>query len=65
MSENTITERTPITIGLVIVILGGIFWLSNIQHQGSANAASIKEIKTDLREDINRLEGKIDTLLLR
>ena len=42
--SQIISENTGISIGLVITLVGGIFWLSTIYFQGKANASAIEAI---------------------
>lgn len=50
-----INERTSITIGLVITLLGGMAFVTRIHFQTAANASSLQELKTDLRDEIRSL----------
>ena len=47
---NKITDRTVVSLGLVITIIGGVIWLTTIFNQSDANAFSIKEIKLSLKD---------------
>lgn len=49
-SEAPIGKRTPITIGLVIALLGGVGWLTDMNNKGTANARSIDEVKIEQME---------------
>lgn len=67
---RTITENTLIPVSLVIVLAGGILWLTTIQSQGEVNTVSIQEIKDRREEDVGRIdrrleriESKLDTLI--
>lgn len=42
---SQITEKTRITLGMVVTLLGFSAWLTQIYFQGTANADSIREIK--------------------
>lgn len=43
----SITKGTTISVGLVIVLISGVFWLNTIYFQGQANASDIVEMKQD------------------
>jgi len=43
-----ISEDTKITLGLGVALVGGIFWLANLDFQGRANAQSIEAVKHDV-----------------
>lgn len=57
-----IGKRTPITIGLLISIVGGSTWLTNLKYQNDANAKDIAEVKEDQKE-INKSLIKIEKWL--
>lgn len=44
---QVLSESTVIPISLVIVVAGGIFWLTSIWAQGVANASAMKELQAD------------------
>jgi hypothetical protein len=67
-----ITENTLVPISLVITLIGGVMWLSALWWRESANAASILEIKqvikddkAILREDLGRINQKLDHIIER
>lgn len=63
--ENVITEKTLLPISLLVILAGGIFWLSSMYALANSNEKQITIIKTDLKSDIIRLESKVDRLLER
>lgn len=67
MSENIINERTLVPVSLLIAIgsalIGGAVWLTAQDARGKSNAIAIKETRVELREDILRIEKKVDRLL--
>ena len=63
--ENVITEKTLLPISLLVILAGGIFWLSSMYALANSNEKQIAIIKTDLKSDIIRLESKVDRLLER
>lgn len=54
-----ITEGTLIPISLVIVIIGGITWLTSIYYQGIANASANAELKAHVEQQNARMRGEI------
>lgn len=50
-----ISERTSVTLGLVITLLGGIAFVTRIHFQTTANANSLQELKTDIKDEIRAL----------
>ena len=61
---NKITENTLIPVSLVILLLGGIVWLTSIYAQASQAAEAVKAL-TFKQEDYNRLIENIDRRLSR
>jgi hypothetical protein len=57
-----IGKRTPITIGLLISIVGGVAWLTELKYQNDANAKEILEVKVD-QKDMNKSLIKIEKWL--
>jgi hypothetical protein len=55
---NKIDEKTTVTISLVIIIIGGISWLSNINSKVNASEKQLDEISStgpgSLRDDIKK-----------
>lgn len=47
-----ITKNTSVSIGLVIVLIGGVGWLMSVHFQGLANASDIVEIKEDKKQEV-------------
>lgn len=47
---KAINKNTSITIGVLISVLGGAGWLTDLKFQGNANASAIKEAQLDQRE---------------
>lgn len=75
MSSETIksvTESTLIPISLVVILFGGVFWLSSIWFKADASAYAVTEIKKEikedkiiLREDLLRINDKLDYIIDR
>lgn len=69
-----ITEKTPVTLGLVggsaVVLVGAILWLTTVFAQVRHNGSEISELKDDVKTYLNtvqtidrrlsRIEGKLD-----
>lgn len=54
-----IGKKTPITVGLLISIIGGVAWLTDLKHQGDANADMIQELKEkqeEGKESLHKIE---------
>lgn len=66
-------QNTYMNIGLLIVLVGGITYVTAQFAQTRANAIDIQELKSevsksdehfnDIEKRLSRIEGKIDTLL--
>ena len=64
---SKISEKTWVSLGLVITLLGGVVWLTTIWMQSEANARSIQKIEekqttidliqTDIAVIKTKLEG--------
>ncbi len=44
-----IGENTGITIGVVIAIIGGVFWLTEIYTKGLATAEAVDSFQVDMK----------------
>lgn len=70
---SMISEKTLIPLSLVLILSGGIFWLSSMDARTSSNAAAIEraEKKEDSLSDkmqevsnrLSRIEGKLDRVI--
>lgn len=56
---HIISENTGVSVGLVIALVGGVFWLSTMWAQGRANASAIEAISLDRKE---KREEYLDTM---
>ena len=57
-----INEKTLVPIGMVIVIIGGIAWITNMSFQTNASAKTVEKVVQRLDEISDRLariEGKM------
>lgn len=69
---KTITENTKVSLALLIVILGGVSWLTKIYYmaEGTAQAMMKVQEKQDkysediakIKEDIAAIRGKVESL---
>ncbi len=59
-----ISERSTITIGLLIIILGGASFVTNIHFQSQANAQALSELKLDIKDEIRAMRLEIKELRL-
>jgi len=73
MRAQTLSEKTLIPISLVILLLGGIVWITNIAFKVDVSAESLKkielrqstidEIKTDvavIKSKLEKIDQKLD-----
>jgi hypothetical protein len=56
--EKPISKKTPITIGLVISLLGGSAWLTNVNSQVIQNTEQIAELKDNNEKMIDLLNAQ-------
>lgn len=45
--KTLLSEDTPITIGLLVIIIGGVLWLSSMDASGKANTKALEDIKQE------------------
>ncbi len=57
MAEKAVTidEKTRITIGLFVVLIGGIYWITSIFFELKANSKEIESMKLDQRAEVQIL----------
>lgn len=70
---STITESTLVPIGLVIVFIGGVVWLTRLHSSNSSNTATLEVVLRRLDaverengqmiERMARIETKLDFLV--
>jgi len=67
-----ISENTGITIGLVLIIAGGVIWLTKLHSLALANARRLKDFEkmntdrdTSLARRVDLLEAETNTILER
>lgn len=59
-----LSEKTPVTIGLLIVMIAAIVYLTSWANQTQANTDMIKEMRAQRSED-SRTIGEIQRAVLR
>lgn len=59
-----ISERSTITIGLLIVILGGASFITKTFFMAESNAQAISELKMDIKDEIRAMRLEIKELRL-
>lgn len=57
---KAITENTLLPLGLVIAIIGGVGWLTNMHYIGTSNAAEIVGLKEIASEQMKMMLSKQD-----
>lgn len=50
MGETKITEKTLVPLSLVVSLIGGTTWLTQLHFNQQANAAAIVELRTEQKE---------------
>jgi hypothetical protein len=60
-----ISEKTAVSMGLVITLLGGVAFITSIYNQSIANASDIQELKSSISYKIDRIENKLDYIIER
>jgi hypothetical protein len=64
MLMGAISDRTTITIGLVISLLGASGFITNIYFKSEANAQTLTELKTELKDELRLLRAEMKELRL-
>lgn len=59
-----LSEKTGITIGLVITLLGGAGFITKTYFQTEANAQTLSELKLDIKDEIRALRLELKELRL-
>ena len=59
-----ISERSTITIGLLVTMLGGMGFVTKTYFQSEANAQSLSELKVDIKDEIRSLRLELKELRL-
>lgn len=62
--ETKITKDTLISLGLLVSIVGAVFWLTSIYAEGKQNTAEILDLKDNQKDYVKTLQS-IDARLIR
>jgi hypothetical protein len=62
---KTLSENTPLkmSLGLIVILIGGIFWLSSLYAETTHNTTSLERIENkvdSLGDRLTRVEDKLD-----
>jgi len=57
-----ISEKSTVTIGLLITLLAGSAWLTNVWANGIQNKEQIAEIKQFLFSKLERIEMRLERI---
>lgn len=63
--NKPITENTKISVGLLIVFVGGIMWLSSVNWKADASVKGNEELKVEnaqLRRDISDIKSDVSAI---
>ncbi len=52
-----ISENTGITVGVLVIVVGAVFWLTEIYNTGRANAEAIVSIKDERKEYLDTVKS--------
>lgn len=60
-----LSENTPLkmSLGLIIILVGGIFWLSSLYAETTHNSTSLERVENkidSLTDRLTRVETKLD-----
>lgn len=73
---NKITENTLLPVSLVVILVGGVFWLTTLYNQTVSNAQDISAIETKqdlltkeltekqslILDRLSRIEGRLENI---
>lgn len=64
-----LSENTPISVGVVSILIGGVVWLTQLYAQTNENSEALKRIEMsqdqynknmeEIRDRLARIEGKL------
>ena len=60
-----ITEKTALSVGLVVIIMGGVIWLSNIFFLADNTAKALESVKVKQErysDDISEIKADIKVI---
>ncbi len=52
----TIDEKTKITVGFFLVLIGGIYWITSLFFEVKANSREINSMKEDQKDEVKILQ---------
>lgn len=59
-----LSEKTAVSIGLLIALLGGAGFITKVAYQSEANAAALTELKDDIKTELRMLRSELKELRL-
>lgn len=62
---NKISEKSWVSLSLVIVIIGGVFWLSTLYARANSNSENLKDLKSYVYRSLERIDAKLDYIIDR
>lgn len=65
---SLITERTKLSVSLVIVLVGGVFWLSTVHWNAAQAAKGVDEVKVEQskqKDEYNKTINEINSRMAR
>lgn len=62
---RTMSENTPLkmSLGLIVILIGGIFWISSLYAETTHNTSALERIENkvdSLNDRLTRVEDKLD-----
>lgn len=65
MSKIVISEDTRVTIGVIVLVIGGIVWLTELHTLAQSNQKELEkngDIVRNINERLARIEGGVEEL---
>jgi hypothetical protein len=56
-----ITENTAVSLSVLAVAVGGIFWITSLYFETHANSEEIKQLKEEIKV-INRIDRRLSRI---
>ncbi len=63
-NRTVISEKTPVTIGVVVLLIGGVVWLTTLYSKVSAAEVALRSYTTELKNIDRRLSNIEGRLLI-
>lgn len=60
--DVVIRESSKITIGILVFIVGGVFWLSTLYGMTIENSNDIRDLKEYIFKKLDNIEAKIEKI---